>query len=228
MGVIWGIPYLLIKIAVREFTPASLVLVRTGLGALVLLPFALRGDHIRPLIASWRTVPAYTIIEIAVPWLLLNHAELKLSSSVTGLLVASVPLVGALISKFSGDHERMDGRRVVGLLVGIAGVAALVGLDLDQIDLLSVGLVLIVAVCYAVGPRILSNQLRADPPLGVVAASLSITAVIYLPFGVPQLPDEWPTAEVLASVWRSRWAAPPWRSSSSSRSSPRWARCARR
>ena len=163
MGVIWGIPYLLIKIAVREFTPASLVLARTALGALVLLPFAIRGDHLRPLLSLWRPLLAYTIIEIAIPWLLLNHAELKLSSSVTGLLVASVPLVGALISKFSGDRERMDARRVVGLLVGIAGVGALVGLDLDQIDLLSVGLVMIVAVCYAVGPRILSNQLRAAP-----------------------------------------------------------------
>ncbi len=200
MCVIWGIPYLLIKVAVREFSPASLVLVRTALGALVLLPFAIRGDHLRPLVAQWRPLLAYSIIEIAVPWLLLNHAELKLSSSLTGLLIASVPLVGALIARFSGDHERMEPRRVVGLLVGIAGVGALVGLDFNEIDLLSVGFVLIASVCYAIGPRILSRQLNTAPPLGVVAASLSITALIYLPFGVPQLPDQWPSGEVIASV----------------------------
>ena len=177
MCVIWGIPYLLIKVAVREFSPASLVLARTALGALVLLPFAIRGDHLRPLVAQWRPLVVYTIIEIAIPWLLLNHAELKLSSSLTGLLIASVPLVGALIARFSGDHERMDTRRVVGLLVGIAGVGALVGLDFNEIDLLSVGFVLIAAVCYAIGPRILSRQLSSAPPLGVVAASLTITAL---------------------------------------------------
>jgi drug/metabolite transporter (DMT)-like permease len=200
MCVIWGIPYLLIKVAVREFSPASLVLVRTALGALVLLPFAVRGDHLRPLVAQWRPLLAYTIIEIAIPWLLLNHAELKLSSSLTGLLIASVPLVGALIARFSGDHEQMDTRRVVGLLVGIAGVGALVGLDFNEIDLLSVGFVLIASVCYAIGPRILSRQLSSAPPLGVVAASLTITALIYVPFGVPQLPDQWPSTEVMASV----------------------------
>ena len=201
MCVIWGIPYLLIKVAVREFSPASLVLARTALGALVLLPFAIRGDHLRPLVAQWRPLLAYSIIEIAIPWLLLNHAELKLSSSLTGLLIASVPLVGALIARFSGDHEQIDTSNAsIGLLVGIAGVAALVGLDFNKIDLLSVGFVLIASVCYAIGPRILSRQLSTAPPLGVVAASLTITALIYVPFGVPQLPDQWPSTEVIASV----------------------------
>jgi drug/metabolite transporter (DMT)-like permease len=200
MCVIWGIPYLLIKVAVREFSPASLVLARTALGALVLLPFAIRGDHLRPLVAQWRPLLAYTIIEIAIPWLLLNHAELKLSSSLTGLLIATVPLVGAVLARFTGKHERFHQQRAIGLFVGLVGVAALVGLDLSTIDLTAVALVMIVAVCYAIGPWILSNKLSDAPTLGVVASSLALTAFIYVPTGVAQLPSRFPSAEVVASV----------------------------
>ena len=200
MSLIWGIPYLLIKVAVRELTPASLVLCRTALGALVLLPFAISGGHLRPLLPHWRMLALYSIVEITIPWLLLGHAEQKLTSSLTGLLVATVPLVGAVIARFTGDHERFHARRALGLLVGLAGVAALVGLDLDQIDLPSVGLVFGVAVCYAVGPWILSHKLSDAPPLGVVTASLLLTAAIYLPMGVAQLPGYWPSTEVVASV----------------------------
>jgi drug/metabolite transporter (DMT)-like permease len=200
MSVIWGIPYLLIKIAVREFSPGALVLTRTALGALILLPLALGRGQLRPLLVRWRPLVAYSVIEIAIPWLLLGHAELKLSSSLTGLLVATVPLVGAVLARYTGDHERLHVRRVVGLLVGLVGVAALVGLDLNQIDLPSVGLVLLVAVCYAIGPWILSHRLSDAPPLGVVAASLALTTLIYLPFAVGQLPSHWPSAKVTASV----------------------------
>jgi drug/metabolite transporter (DMT)-like permease len=200
MCVIWGIPYLLIKVAVREFTPSALVLSRTALGALIMLPIAITRGQLKPLLPRWRPLVAYSVVEIAIPWLLLGHAELKLSSSLTGLLVASVPLVGAVLARFTGDHERLQVRRVVGLLVGLAGVGALVGLDFNQIDLVSVGLVFVVAVCYAVGPRILSRQLSEAPPLGVVTASLALTALIYLPFGASQLPHHWPSAKVTASV----------------------------
>jgi drug/metabolite transporter (DMT)-like permease len=200
MSVIWGIPYLLIKVAVRELTPASLVLLRTALGALVLLPFAVRGGQLRPLVAVWRPLVAYSIIEITIPWLLLGHAELKLSSSLTGLLVATVPLVGAVLARFTGERERFHRQRAIGLFVGLAGVAALVGLDLNTIDLAAVGLVMIVAVCYAVGPWILSNKLSAAPTLGVVSTSLALTALIYVPTGVAQLPAQWPSTEVVASV----------------------------
>src|SRR5438067_6671668 len=157
MCLIWGIPYLMIRVAVRELAPVTLVFFRTALGALLLMPVAgLRGD-LRPLLARWKTLLAYTAVEVAIPWVLLARAETKLTSSLTGLLIAAVPLVGAAIVTLTGDRERLGVRRWVGLLIGIAGVAALVGLDVGEIDRLAVLEIGLVAVGYAVGPILLSR-----------------------------------------------------------------------
>ncbi len=200
MCVVWGIPYLLIKVAVRDLSPVSLVFFRTGLAALLLVPIALARGQLLPALRSWRPLVVYTVVEMAVPWLLLSRAEQRLSSSLTGLLVAAVPLVGAVLGRFTGDHERLEARRVVGLLVGIAGVAALVGLDLGSVDLPSLGGMAVVVVGYAVGPVILARSLGTLPALGVVAASLALCALGYLPFALTRLPHAVPGPAVLSSV----------------------------
>ncbi len=200
MCVIWGLPYLMIRVAVRELTPATLVFGRTALAALLLLPAAAWRGRLTVLLRSWRPLLAYTAIEIAIPWLLLARAETRLTSSLTGLLVAAVPLVGAVTVRLTGDRERMGGRRWVGLLVGLAGVAALVGLDTGGVSAVPIAEVAVVAVCYAIGPIILSRQLAAAPPLGVVAASLGLTALVYAPIAGFQLPAAVPRASVLLSV----------------------------
>ena len=200
MCVIWGLPYLMIRVAVRELTPATLVFGRTALAALLLLPAAAWRGRLTVLLRSWRPLLAYTAIEIAIPWLLLARAETRLTSSLTGLLVAAVPLVGAVTVRLTGDRERIGGRRWVGLLVGLAGVAALVGLDTGGISAVPIAEVAVVAVCYAIGPIILSRQLAAAPPLGVVAASLGLTALVYAPIAGFQLPAAVPRASVLLSV----------------------------
>src|SRR5918995_1758099 len=128
LGIIWGTPYLLIKVAVEDLPPASLVLARTSLATLLLLPLAAARGLLRPLLPHWRPLVVYTLVEICAPWVLLGYAEQHLSSSLTGLLVAAVPLVGAVLVKVTG-HEPMASRRVLGLLVGFAGVALLVGFD---------------------------------------------------------------------------------------------------
>ena len=115
MCVIWGIPYLLIRVAVRELTPVTLVFARTGIAALLLLPVALLRDELRPLASPGVPLLAFTVIEIAVPWLLLSHAETRLTSSLTGLLIAAVPLVGAVVTTLTGDRERHGARRWAGL-----------------------------------------------------------------------------------------------------------------
>lgn len=198
--VIWGIPYLLIKVAVRDISPAALVFLRTTLGTLLLLPFVLRGAQLRPLLARWRPLVLYTVIEIAMPWFLLSDAERHLSSSFSGLLIAAVPLVGATIAAVSGGHERLDGRRVAGLLVGLAGVAALLGLDVRASDLGAVAKMAVVVLCYAVGPLIISRKLADIPSLPVVTASLALCAVGYAPLAFAQLPAALPPKEVIAAV----------------------------
>jgi drug/metabolite transporter (DMT)-like permease len=200
MCVIWGVPYLMIRVAVRELAPATLVFLRTGLGAAVLAPFAAWRGELRPLLRHVGPFVAYTLVEVAIPWVLLASAETKLSSSLTGLLIAAVPLVGAVVVGLTGTRERQGRRRWLGLLVGVAGVGALVGLDIGQVDALAVAEIGCVAVCYAVGPIILARRLADVPALGVVAGSLLLTAVLYAPAAAVRRPSSMPSAHVVESV----------------------------
>jgi drug/metabolite transporter (DMT)-like permease len=199
MGVIWGIPYLMIKVAVGGLQPASLVFFRTALASLLLLPVAAARGQLRPLLGHWRPLLAFAAIEVAIPWLLLNTAEQRLSSSLAGLLIAGVPLVGALLGWVTGG-ERLGPLRLLGLLVGLAGVAALVGLDLHVDDVWALVEIAGTAVGYAVGPFILARYLSRLPGLGVIAASMALTALVYLPFALAQLPARVPAPSVIGAV----------------------------
>jgi drug/metabolite transporter (DMT)-like permease len=200
MCVIWGLPYLMIRVAVRELTPSTLVFGRTAIASVLLVPAAAYRRELRSLLAVWWPLLLYTVIEIAIPWLLLARAETKLTSSLTGLLIAAVPLVGAVVVRLTGERESMGARRWSGLLIGIAGVGALVGLDLGSVSALPVAEVGAVAVCYAIGPIILFRSLADVPPLGVVAGSLLLAALAYAPLGIAQAPTSMPRASVVLSV----------------------------
>ena len=199
MCVIWGMPYLLILVAVRELSPAVLVLARTTLAAALLLPLAAWRGELRPLAGHWPPVLAFAAIEIAIPWVLLGAAEQHVSSSLTALVIAGVPLVATVLALTTGARERPAPVNLVGLGIGIAGVAAIVGLNVDGAPLPFVALA-VVAVCYAVGPAILQRWLAGLPAMGVIAASLGATAVAYVPIAVFSLPAEMPSAKALGSV----------------------------
>lgn len=197
--VIWGIPYLFIRIAVRELPPPAFILLRTAPAALLLLPFALRRGEIRRVVRSWRWVLVYTAVELGVPWLLISHAEERISSSLTGLLIASVPLIGAVAYRAFGVADHFGVRRLTGLLVGFAGVSALVGLDISRSDALGIVETIGVAFCYAMGPLVVSRRLNHLPSIGVITASLVVTAVLYAPAGALTLPASL-SAETIVSV----------------------------
>ena len=200
MCVIWGIPYLLIRVAVRELAPVVLTFGRTGVATLLLLPLAAVRSELRPTLRFAVPLVAFSVVEIVIPWFFLARAETKLSSSLTGLLIAAVPLVGAVVTASTGERERHGAAFWLGLLVGIGGVAAIVGLDLGGVSALPLVEVALVVVCYALGPIILARFLAAAPPLGVVATSLAVATVIYLPFAVLALPGHTPGWKVDASV----------------------------
>jgi drug/metabolite transporter (DMT)-like permease len=200
MCVIWGIPYLMIRVAVRELAPVTLVFLRTAIAGALLLPFALWRKELRALLPHWRAFLLYTAIEVALPWFLLARAETEISSSLAGLLIAAVPLVGAAVAALTGERERQGTRRWLGLLVGIAGVAAIVGLDVGQVQVVSLLEIACVTVCYAIGPLIIARSLSDAPPLGVVAASLVLTAVVYAPLAAFRWPASMPSAHVVESV----------------------------
>ena len=200
MCVIWGIPYLMIRVAVKELAPSVLVFARTGLSALVLLPLAFAQGAIRPVLARWKPFVLFAFLEIALPWIFLARAEQKLSSSLTALLIAAVPLVGATTVWFVGGDDRIDARRALGLVVGVFGVAALVGLDLHTTSALAIAEVGIVAVGYATGPLVLNRSLADLPGIGVIAASLGLCALLYAPAAAINAPGSFPSLKVTAAV----------------------------
>ncbi len=171
MGVVWGIPYLLIRVAVRAFPPPALVLARTLPAAVLLLPIAAHRGELRAALERWRWVVVFAVVEMVFPWLFLSSAEQHLASSTAGLLIAGVPLIAAVLYPvLSPGHEHMDRRRLAGLLIGFAGVAALVGIDVGGTDLTAVGFMMVPAVGYALGPLIISRRLSDAPTWGWSAA----------------------------------------------------------
>jgi drug/metabolite transporter (DMT)-like permease len=142
---------------------------------------------------------AFAAVEIATPWVLLGAAETKVSSSLTGLLIAAVPLVATVIAMATGT-ERLRPAGAVGLGLGVVGVAAIVGVNLEGAHVVPLVQIGLVAVCYAVGPAILQRWLAGLPALGVIAVSLTLTALVYVPIAAFSLPDERPSAAALGSV----------------------------
>jgi len=200
MSVIWGIPYLFIRVTVAEVSPSFLVLARTGLAAAILLPIAIGRVDLRSILARWRWLLAFAAIEIAIPWVMLGSAEQHLTSSLTGLLIAGVPLVGTMVALATGASERMGRAGWLGLLVGLVGVSGIVGSDLGTSDPIAFLEVAIVVVGYAVGPAILSRRLGGLPSIGVMGLSLAVCALVYVPIAALQWPTSVPSAQVVASI----------------------------
>ncbi len=199
LGVLWGLPYLLIKVSVREISPPLLVFIRTGGAAVVLVPVAAASGALRPALRRWRPLALYTLCELAIPWVLLSNAERRLPSSLAGLLVAAVPLVAAVLA-FATGSDRVDLRRLAGLALGVGGVGALVGFDVAGSQLAAVASMAAVVVGYAVGPWIVAHRLDGVPPLGAIAWSFVICAVLYSPSLAFALPSRPLSASVIESA----------------------------
>ncbi len=202
VSVIWGMPYLFIKIAVDEISPSLLAWSRLALAAVVLLPVAWKLGALRGLRERWRILTIFAAVEMAVPWPLLGFGEIHITSSLAAILVATVPLFVALLATRFDHSERPNATRFAGMLIGLAGVVALVGIDIggQGDELLGASAVLLVAFLYAIGPMIVKRRLADVDPLGPVAASLGIAALLVSPFALADLPDSMPSADTFASI----------------------------
>ena len=200
MSLIWGIPYLFIRVAVAEISPATLVFARTGIAALILVPIALLRTDYRSVLARWRWVVAFAVIEMGVPWVLLGTAEQQIPSSLAGLLVAGVPLVATVVAVGTGGRDRVGATGVVGLLIGLSGVAAIVGVNLGTSNTAALLAMAVVVVGYAVGPAILARRLAGLSTVAVMALSLSLCALAYAPIAVLQRPAAVPSPGALGAV----------------------------
>ncbi|MET4430418.1 DMT family transporter [Mycolicibacterium sp. 624] len=200
MSVIWGIPYLLIKVAVEGVSVPVLVLARTAIGAAVLLPLTLRRSAWAPVLRHWRPALTFAFFEIIAAWLLLSDAERHISSSLTGLLIAASPIIAAVLSRLTGGESRLGPMRIAGLAVGLAGVAVLAGPGLTGGSAWPVTEVLLVATCYAIAPLVAARYLGDVPTLPLTAGCLTVAALVYTGPAVATWPDEMPTTRVLLAL----------------------------
>jgi drug/metabolite transporter (DMT)-like permease len=201
MSVIWGIPYLLIKIAVDGISVPVLVFARTAIGAIVLLPLALTSRHNIQLVARrWKPLAGFAFFEIIAAWLLLSDAERHLSSSTTGLLIAASPIIAAILDRLTGGSHRLGRPQIIGLAIGLGGVAVLAGPGLTGGGGWPVIEVLLVATCYAIAPLIAARYLADVPSLPMTAACLGFAALVYAAPAAMNWPQHVPAARVLVAV----------------------------
>jgi drug/metabolite transporter (DMT)-like permease len=200
MCVIWGIPYLLIKVAVGTVSVPMVVFARTALGAAILLPGALRSGQLDVLRRHWRSLAAFCLLEVIGPWGLLSEAEREIPSSLAGLLIAAVPIIGVVVARLTGGTERLSLQRWAGLIVGLAGVGVLAAPDLSGGSAWPIAEVGLVAIGYASAPLIAARRLAAVPALPMTAACLSVAAIGYAPPAILSWPDRVPPARVLGAL----------------------------
>src|SRR6266487_5285804 len=203
MSVIWGIPYLFIKIAVQELDPSVVVFARVGIAAVVLLPVAASRGVLRPLRERWLVVAALACVQIAAPFLLISYGEQHITSSLTSLLIAADPLFVMLFALRFDPSERANGLRLTGLLIGMVGVVVLLGLDVggDEQRLLGAFLVLLAAAAYAASALLIKRPtIAALPILGVVTIMCISATIVLLPLAVTRLPNKVPDMQVIVSL----------------------------
>jgi drug/metabolite transporter (DMT)-like permease len=200
VSVVWGMPYLFIKIGVEELTPGFVAWSRVALAALVLLPIAIKTGALRGLPLRW--LVAFAAVEIAVPFPLIGFGEQRISSSLAAILIAALPLVVSFLALRFDHAERPTPVRLAGMLVGLAGVIALVGIDIGGrgAELLGAAAVLAATLGYACGPLIVKRHLAGADPLGPVTAAMAIASIMLLPFGIGDFPTETPATDTLVAI----------------------------
>jgi drug/metabolite transporter (DMT)-like permease len=202
LGVIWGVPYFFIRIAVQEISPFVVAWSRLTIAAAILLPIAWHRGALRTVRTHIAPVCAFALAEFVVPFSAISFGERWISSSITGILIAGVPLTVALISRLFGVHERLGPRRVVGLVLGMCGVVALLGFGTvsGPLGWVGVGCMVVATVGYAIGPLIIQRHLHGLESIGPIAASLLVASLILLMPAALTVPQHWPSTLVLVSI----------------------------
>jgi drug/metabolite transporter (DMT)-like permease len=197
----WGASYLFIKLGLEDLSPPTIVFGRTALAALVLLPLAAHLGALRGLRSRLWPVCVLAFVQVAAPFTLITVGEQEISSSLAGILVASAPIFTALLAVWIDHEERSHGVGLIGVVVGLVGVALLLGLDTGGASSLLGGLMVVLAsLGYALGALYLKRRLSGVPPVGLGAATMAATALMTAPLGLVDAPAELPGAGSLAAV----------------------------
>jgi drug/metabolite transporter (DMT)-like permease len=202
LGIIWGVPYFFIRIAVQEISPFVVAWSRLTIAALILLPIAWHRGALRPLRTHMVAICVFAAVEFVVPFSAISFGERWISSSITGILIAGAPLTVLIMARFLGMDERLGPRRVVGLALGLCGVVALLGFGTvsGPLGWAGVGCMVLATIGYAAGPLIIQRYLHGLDSIGPIAASLSVASLVLLLPAAATWPDRWPSTATLTSI----------------------------
>jgi drug/metabolite transporter (DMT)-like permease len=203
LALIWGASFMLIKIADRQLTPATLILGRIASAAILLAAIALVRLGPRELLAqirrAWFWLVVVGIVNTAIPFWLLSWGEKRIDSGLASIIQGAVPIFNALLAFAFFREERVGGLRLVGLAIGFVGVALLVGAQ-PQGKLLAALAVVAMALCYAIGTLLAGRYLRGTQPLVVALSSTAVSTIAVLPAGIIQAPAEMWHGETIAAI----------------------------
>jgi len=197
MAIIWGIPYLLIRVAVRQLDPGVVVFLRTGPASLLLIPLVTMRRQWSAVVHHFGWIVVFGVVEFGVPWFLMSTAEEHITSSLTSLLICGVPLLSVVVQRLRrGEH--VETRRYIGLAIGACGVAFLVGLDLSGGTFTWIAMMALVCVGYTFGPMILASKLADVPGAAVTCGATGVVALAWAPWAL----THWPS-HVSGETWSS-------------------------
>jgi len=203
LSALWGASYMFIKVALEDVSPAMVVFARTALATLVLLPFALRSAALDALRGRPGTVAILALVQVAAPFLLISVGEQELSSSLTGILVATAPIFSFLLAIRLEREARAEGAAMLGVAVGIAGVILLLGIDAGggSAALIGGSMVVLASLGYALGAFYLRRNLSDAQPIGVVASAMGASALMTAPLAAATFPSQAPDLETFGSLF---------------------------
>jgi len=191
VGILWGIPYLLMKVAVEDFPPAAVVAGRTLIGASILIPIAIYRKKFKGAVLGFKFVAFYALLEMIGPWILISTAQQKINSGLAGLLVSTVPIFATIIISLRGDHSVWQLRRIIGIVVGFLGLILVVGIEslTGSADLLSIAMVLIASVSYAYAVIMILANLPLVDGIAINGLAMAISTVFWGPVAIAQWPS---------------------------------------
>jgi len=191
-GILWGVPYLLIRVAVApgQFTPAFVVFSRVAIGAALLIPYAAKRGVLKPAFKDFKWIALYGIIEMVGPWVFISQGETKVNSGLAALLIATVAIWATLLNGALGDKTVWHSTRLIGLAVGFVGICLVVGIESLQgkVNTVAILLLLLAAIGYSIAPALIRTKAPHLDGAAVNGLAMATTAVIYLPFAIAQWP----------------------------------------
>ena len=199
IGCLWGVPYLFMKVAVKEIETPVIVFSRLVVGTLLLLPLALREGSLRSALPYWKYILFYAILEMVGPWYLITSSQKDLSSGLVALLVATVPIWATLFAHHTGDSTAAHRTRIFGIAIGLVGIVLTVGLEsaTDIGNIASLIKVLLASISYAWAVNMITRRAEGVSGLAINAIAMSIGALIYLPFALAYWPSTTPSTNAI-------------------------------